>query len=85
MNQSLELGVKGGLGPRAAAPPSQPRPGPTSTARPAGVGEEAEPLLQLQGFQGLLGHALLHGGRPGAWVCGRGSVREEAATARAAR
>ncbi|KAB1282465.1 hypothetical protein Cadr_000002347 [Camelus dromedarius] len=58
-------------GPRATAPSAQPRPWPTSAARPAGVGEQAEPLLQLQGFQGLLSNSLLHGGgSPGAQVCG---------------
>lgn len=46
------------------------RGGRTSAARPAAVREEAEPLLQLQGFQGLLGPSLLRG-PPGAGVCGR--------------
>lgn len=57
--------------PRPRPCPLQPRP-PTSAARPDPVGEEAESLLQLQGFQGLLGYALLSGGgSPGARVCGK--------------
>lgn len=59
----------------APGPPDLPRPQPghctTSTARPAGVREEAEPLLQLQGFQGLLRHPFLQGGAPRARVCSR--------------
>ena len=58
-------------------PPPRPEPGhsPTSTAQPAGVREEAEPLLQLQGFQGLLRHPFLQGGAPRARVCGRAGCR----------
>lgn len=81
----------------AQGPPSAPSPppggGPTSAARPAAVGQEAEPLLQLQRFQGLLRHALLRrGGAPGAGVCRDGNQgrspalpRRPAATPRAAR
>lgn len=51
---------------------------PTSTTRPATVGKEAEPLLQLQGFQGLLGHSLVHGGGPPwAGVCSREDRRRQ--------
>ena len=73
MNEQ-ELGgcLKGAApAPGPLALPHGPGHGPTCAARPAGVGEEAEPLLQLQGFQGLLGHSLLHGRAPGAQVCSR--------------
>ena len=69
-------GGGGGLKGRGQ-PQGRPEPGhsPTSAARPAGVREEAEPLLQLQGFQGLLRHPFLQGGAPGARVCGRAGCR----------
>lgn len=69
MHRSLEVAPLQHSSPAAAEAP-------TSAAGPHRVGKEAEPLLQFQGFQGLLGHPLLRGGRsPVARVCGREDSR----------